>query len=62
MNPLCLCINHASGYIEEINENQYLSFDSMELYSIDENKGSLRKYDGVFNGIMDKMKEASNDQ
>ena len=29
-NPLQLRINHASGYIEEINENKYLIFDSIE--------------------------------
>ena len=38
MNPLYLRITHASGYIEKINENKYLIFDSMELHSIDENK------------------------
>ena len=32
-----LHITHASGYIEEINENKYLSFDS-----IDENKELLK--------------------
>ena len=29
MNPLHLCINHASGYIEEKNGNKYLIFDSV---------------------------------
>ena len=29
MNPLYLRINHASGYIEEVNENKYLIFDSV---------------------------------
>ena len=38
VNPLYLRITHASGYIEKINENKYLIFDSMELHSIDENK------------------------
>ena len=33
VNPLYLCINHASGYIEEKNGNKYLIFDS-----VDENK------------------------
>ena len=27
MNPLYLLVNHASGYIEEKNENKYLIFD-----------------------------------
>ena len=55
MNPLYLRINHASGYIEEINENKYLIFDSMELHSVDENKELLKKYNDVFNVIMDKI-------
>ena len=33
VNPLYLRITHASGYIEEVNENKYLVFDST-----DENK------------------------
>ena len=33
VNPLHLWLNHASGYIEEKNENKYLNFDST-----DENK------------------------
>ena len=57
MNPLYLCITHAIGYIEEINENKYLNFDS-----IDENKELLKKYNDVFNAIMDKIKEISNDE
>ena len=28
VNPLYLCITHANGYIEEINEYKYLVFDS----------------------------------
>ena len=38
MNPLYLRIDHASGYIEEKNENKYLIFDS-----VDENKEVLKK-------------------
>ena len=33
VNPLHLWLNHATGYIEEKNENKYLNFDST-----DENK------------------------
>ena len=33
VNPLFMCINHTSGYIERKNENKYLIFDS-----VDENK------------------------
>ena len=39
------------------NENKYLIFDS-----IDENKELLKKYNDVFNGIVDKIKETSNDE
>ena len=57
VNPLYLRINHASGYIEEIIENKYLIFDS-----IDENKELLKKYNDVFNGIRDKIKEINSDE
>ena len=57
VNPLYLRITHANGYIEEINENKYLIFDS-----IDENKELLKKYNDVFNRIMGKIKEVSNDE
>ena len=43
--------------IEEINENKYLIFDS-----VDENKELLKKYNDVFNGIMDKIKEINSDE
>ena len=52
MNPLYLCINHASGYIEEINENKYLIFDS-----IDENKELLKKYNNVLIELGVKLKK-----
>ena len=57
VNPLYLRINHASGYIEEIIENKYLIFDS-----IDENKELLKKYNDVFNGIRNKIKKISGDE
>ena len=57
MNPLYLCINHASGYIKEINENEYLIFDPL-----DENKELLKKYNDVFNGIKNKIKKISGDE
>ena len=57
MNPLYSRITHASGYIEEINENKYLIF-----VSIDENKELLKKYCDVFNGIRDKIKEINSDE
>ena len=52
VNPLYLCINHASGYIEERGVNKYLGFDSK-----DENKELLKKYNDVFDGIMLKSKK-----
>ena len=42
VNPLYLRITHANGYIEEINENKYLIFDSVGLHSIHENKELLK--------------------
>ena len=30
VNPLYMLVNHASGYIEEKNENKYLIFDSTD--------------------------------
>ena len=62
VNPLCLRINHVSGYIEEENENKYLIFDSMELRFLDENKELLKKYNDVFNGMRDKIKEINSDE
>ena len=60
VNPLYLRITHANRYIqcssaEEINENKYLIFDS-----IDESKELLKKYNDVFNGIIHKIKKVSN--
>ena len=54
VNPLYLIIAHASGYIEEKGVNKYLVFNST-----DENKELLKKYNDVFNGIRDKIKEIS---
>ena len=57
VNPLHLNITHANGYIEEKSVNKYLVFDSMELHSTDENTELIKKYNDVFNGIRDKIKE-----
>ena len=54
VNPLYLPINHASGYIREKGMNKYLIFDST-----DENKELLKKYNDVWNGIKNKIKEVS---
>ena len=56
MKPLYLNITHASGYIEEKGVNKYLVFDST-----DENKELIKKYNDVFNGIRDKIKEINSD-
>ena len=54
MNPLYLRVDHVNGYIEEKGVNKYLVFDST-----DENKELLKKYNDVWNGIKDKIKEVS---
>ena len=46
-----------TDFFEEVNENKYLIFDS-----IDENKELLKKYNDVFSGIMGKINEVSNDE
>ena len=43
VNPLCLRITRGNGYIEKINENKYLIFES-----IDENKELLKKIQWCF--------------
>ena len=45
-------IDNANGYIEEINEDKYLVFDVTY-----ENKKLLKRYDDVFNRIIDKIKK-----
>ena len=57
VNPLYLNITHLSGYIEEKDVNKYLVFDST-----DENKELIKKYNDVFNGIRDKIKEIFSDE
>ena len=47
-----LLVNHASGYIEQKNGNKYLIFDD----SGNENKGLLKKYADIRNGIKNKIK------
>ena len=54
VNPLYLLVNHAKGYIEEKGVNKYLIFEST-----DENKELLKKYNYVWNGIKNKIKEVS---
>ena len=56
VNPLYLCIGHASGYIEEKNENENLIFDS-----VDENKGVLKEYTDVWDAIKNKIKAINGD-
>ena len=57
VNLLYLLITHANGYIEKKWVNKYLVFDST-----DENKELIKKYNDVFNGIRDKIKEVSSDE
>ena len=57
VNPLYLSINDASGYIEEKGwSDKYLVFDST-----DKNKELLKKYNDVFNGLIDKIKKIDDD-
>ena len=50
VNPLYLNITHANGYIEEKGVNQYLVFEL------------IKKYNDVFNGIRDKIKEINSNE
>ena len=54
MNLLYLLVNHVNGYIEEKWVNKYLIFEST-----DENKELLKKYNYVWNGIKNIIKEVS---
>ena len=57
VNSLYLLISNANGYIEEKSVNKYFIFDSA-----DKNKELLKKWNDVFNGIRDKMKEITTDE
>ena len=57
INPLYLIIAQANGYIEEKDASKYLIFDST-----DKNKELLEKYNDVWNGIKDKIKELSSEE
>ena len=56
VNPLYLRIDNEIGYIEKVNEDEYLFFDVTY-----KNKKLLKRYDDVFNGIMDKIKKVDDD-
>ena len=56
VNPLYYRINNVNGYIEEISEDKYLVFDDTH-----ENKELLKRYDDVFNVIMDTIKKIDDD-
>ena len=57
VNSLYLIVANASGYIKEKGVNKYLVFDST-----DENKELLKKYNDVWNGIKNKIKEVSDSE
>ena len=57
VNPLYLGITHSNGYIEEKDVNKYLVFDST-----DENKELLKKYNGFFNRIRNKIKKINSNE
>ena len=52
VNPLYLLVNHTSGHAEEENGNKYLIFDD----SINKNKGLLKRYADVWDGIKSEIK------
>ena len=52
-----LNITHADGFIEEKGVNKYLVFDSAH-----KNEELFKKYNDVFNGIRDKIKEISSSE
>ena len=52
VDPLHLLVNHASRYTEEKNGNKYLIFND----SANENKGLLKKYADVWDGIKNEIK------
>ena len=53
-----LIANHASGYTEEKSRNKYLVFDD----SVNENKGLLKKYADVLDGIRNEIKAINGDE
>ena len=57
VNPLYLGITHSDGYIEKKGTNKYLALDST-----DDNKELLKKYNDIFNGIRDKIKEINSNE
>ena len=52
VNPLYLVVSHAREHMEEKNGNKYLIFND----SVNENKGLLKKYAYVWDGIKNKIK------
>ena len=57
VNSLYLIIAHTNEYIEEKGANKYLVFDIT-----DENTELFNKYNDVWKGIRDKIKEISSDE
>ena len=57
LNPLYFHIDQVSGYVEKEGMNKYLVFDTA-----DQNKKLLKKYDNVWNGINNKIKEVSDSE
>ena len=49
-------IDNARGYIKEDWTHKYLIFDST-----DENKELLKRYDNIFNGLIEKIKKIDDD-
>ena len=53
-----MIINEADGYIKEENGSKYLIFDE----SVNENKGLLKKYTDVWDGIKNEIKTINGGQ
>ena len=56
VNPLYLRIDNARGYIEEKGSNKCLIFDST-----DENKELIKKYNDVFDELIDEIRKIDDD-
>ena len=54
VKPLCFIINNTNGYIEESNENKYLT-----LIPTNENKDALKNYEEIWIKIKDFIRSAN---
>ena len=57
INPLYLMIDEIIGHFEEKNENKYLVLDD-----VDQNKGVLKKYEEVWEGVKKGIEKINGDE